>query len=69
MLNAACYVARLYEIYPMSKESKEIKNSHITVDLRDLSLISKESKVHPIDIMLQLYSHVTGVESPFDFTI
>ena len=41
--------------YLMSKESKEIKNSHNTVDLRHLSLISKESKVHSIDIMLQLY--------------
>ena len=34
--------------YPMSKESKEIKNSHNTVDLRHLSLISEESKVHLI---------------------
>ena len=34
--------------YPMSKESKEMKNSHNTVDLRHLSLISKESKVHLI---------------------
>ena len=34
--------------YPMSKESKEIKNSHNTVDLRHLSLMSKESKVHSI---------------------
>ena len=41
--------------YPMSKESKEIKNSHNTVDLRHLFLMSKESKVHSIDIMLQLY--------------
>ena len=41
--------------YPMLKESKEIKNSHNTVDLRHLSLMSKESKVHSIDIVLQLY--------------
>ena len=41
--------------YPMSKELKEIKNSHNTVDLRHLSLMSKVSKVHSIDIMLQLY--------------
>ena len=34
--------------YPMSKESKENKNSHNTVDLRHLSLMSKESKVHLI---------------------
>ena len=32
--------------YPMFKESKEIKNSYNTVDLRHLSLMSKESKVH-----------------------
>ena len=30
--------------YPMSKESKEIKNSH-NLDLRHLSLMLKESKV------------------------
>ena len=34
--------------YPLSKESKEIKNSHNTVDLRHLSLMLKESKVHSI---------------------
>ena len=34
--------------YPMSKESKEIKNSHNAVDLRHLSLMLKESKVHSI---------------------
>ena len=34
--------------YPMLKESKEIKNSYNTVDLRHLSLMSKESKVHSI---------------------
>ena len=34
--------------YLMSKESKEIKNIHNTVDLRHLSLMSKESKVHSI---------------------
>ena len=34
--------------YPMSKELKEIKNSHNTVDLKHLSLMSKESKVHLI---------------------
>ena len=34
--------------YPMSKESKEIKNSHNTADLRHLSLMSKKSKVHSI---------------------
>ena len=41
--------------YPMSKELKEIKNSHNTVDLRHLSRMLKESKVHSIDIVLQLY--------------
>ena len=34
--------------YPMSKESEEIRNSHNTVDLRHLSLMLKESKVHSI---------------------
>ena len=34
--------------YPMSKELKEIKDSHNTIDLRHLSLMSKESKVHLI---------------------
>ena len=34
--------------YPISKESKEIKNSHNTVDLRHLSLMSKELKFHSI---------------------
>ena len=34
--------------YPMSKELKEIKDSHNTVDLRHLSLMSKESNVHSI---------------------
>ena len=34
--------------YPMSNKLKEIKNCHNTVDLRHLSLISKESKVHSI---------------------
>ena len=34
--------------YPMLKESKKIKNTHNTVDLRHLSLMSKESKVHSI---------------------
>ena len=37
-----------YIKYHMLKESKEIKNSHNTVDLRYLSLMSKESKVHLI---------------------
>ena len=34
--------------YPMLKESKEIENSHNIVNLRHLSLLSKESKVHSI---------------------
>ena len=38
--------------YPMSKE---IKNCPNTVDLRHLSLMSKESKVHLMDIMFELY--------------
>ena len=34
--------------YPMSKEKEINKNIHNTVDLRHLSLMSKESKVHSI---------------------
>ena len=34
--------------YPMSKGVKRNKNSHNTVDLRNLSLVLKESKVHLI---------------------
>ena len=34
--------------YLMLKESKEMKNSHNTVDLRHLSLMLKELKVHLI---------------------
>ena len=41
--------------YSVLKESKEIKNTHNTLDLRYLSLMSKESKVHLIYIVLQLY--------------
>ena len=41
--------------YPMSKGSKEIKYTHNILDLRYLSLMSKESKVHLIYIVLQLY--------------
>ena len=54
MLHAAWYLARLYEICYI-KGVKRNKNSHNTVDLRHLSLILKESKVHSKDIMLQLY--------------
>ena len=41
--------------YSMSKELTEIKNTHNTVDLRHLSLMSKELKVHSKDIVLQQY--------------
>ena len=44
MLHAAWYLARLYEISYVVRN----KNSHNTVDLRHLSLMSKESKVHLI---------------------
>ena len=47
MLHAAWYVARLYEISYV-KGVERNKNSHNTVDLRHLSLMSKESKVHSI---------------------
>ena len=47
MLHAAWYVARLYEISNV-KGVERNKNTHNTVDLRHLSLMSKESKVHLI---------------------
>ena len=47
MLHAAWYVARLYKI-PYVEGVKRNKNSHNTVDLRHLSLMSKESKGHSI---------------------
>ena len=47
MLHAAWYVARLYEISYV-KGVERNKNSHNTVDLRYLSLMSKESKVQLI---------------------
>ena len=46
-LHAAWYVARLYEISYV-KGVERNKNSHNTVDLRHLCLMSKESKVHSI---------------------
>ena len=47
MLHAAWYVARLYKISYVEGVERN-KNSHNTVDLRHLSLMSKESKVHSI---------------------
>ena len=47
MLHAAWYVARFYEISYV-KGVERNKNSHNTVDLRHLSLMSKELKVHSI---------------------
>ena len=47
MLHAAWYVARLYAISYVERVERN-KNSHNTVDLRHLSLMSKESKVHSI---------------------
>ena len=43
MLHAACNVAMLYKISYV-KGSEEIKNTHNTLDLRHLSVMSKESK-------------------------
>ena len=43
----AWYVARFYKISYV-EGVKRNKNSHNTVDLRHLSLMSKESKVHSI---------------------
>ena len=56
-VHAACNVTRLYEISYV-KGVKKNKNTHNTEDLRHLSLMSKESKVHSIDIVLQLYFHL-----------
>ena len=47
MLHAAWYVARFYKISYV-KGVKRNKKSHNTVDLKHLSLMSKESKVHLI---------------------
>ena len=47
MLYAAWYVARFYEISYV-EGVKRNKNSHNTEDLRHLSLMSKELKVHSI---------------------
>ena len=47
MLHAAWYLARFYEISYV-KGVERNKNSHNTVDLRHLSVMSKESKVHSI---------------------
>ena len=47
MLHAAWYLAKFYKISYV-KGVERNKNSHDTVDLRHLSLISKESKVHSI---------------------
>ena len=47
MLHAAWYITRFYEIsYVEGVERNE--NSHNTVDLRHLSLMSNESKVNSI---------------------
>ena len=47
MLHAVWYVARLYKISYVEGVERN-KNSHNTVDLRHLSLMSKELKVHSI---------------------
>ena len=47
MLHAAWYLAMLYEISYVERVKRN-KNSHKTVDLRHLSLMSKELKAHLI---------------------
>ena len=47
MLHAVWYLARLYEISYVERVERN-KNTHNTVDLRHLSLMSKEFKVHLI---------------------
>ena len=46
-LHAAWYLARLYKISYVERVERN-KNGHNTVDLRHLSLMSEESKVHSI---------------------
>ena len=46
-LHAAWYLARLYEMSYVERVKRN-KNSHNTVDLRHLSLMSKKSKVRLI---------------------
>ena len=46
-VHAACNVARLYEISCVEGVERN-KNTHNTLDLRHLSLMSKEPKVHLI---------------------
>ena len=46
-MHAACNVARLYEISYIEGVERN-KNTDNTLDLRHLSLMSKESKVHLI---------------------
>ena len=55
--------------YPMLKELKEIKNTHNTLDLRYLSLMLKESKVHLIYIVLQLYFLCQRSRKSIQFTM
>ena len=47
MLHAAWYVARFYKM-PYVEGVERNKNTHNIVDLRHLSLMLKESKVHSI---------------------
>ena len=54
-LHAAWYVARLYEISYVEGVERN-KNSHNTVDLRHLSLMSKELKVKVFEFNLQCNS-------------
>ena len=54
MLHAAWYLARLYEISYVKRVERN-KNSHNTVDLRHLSLMSKGLKVHAAWYLARLY--------------
>ena len=47
MLHAAWYLARFYKMSYVERVERN-KNTHNIVDLRHLSLMSKESKVHSI---------------------
>ena len=53
-VHAAWYLARLYEISYVERVKRN-KNSHNKVDLRHLSLMSKESKEIKIAIIQYIY--------------
>ena len=67
-VHAACNVARLYEISYV-KGVKRNKNTYNTLDLGYLILMSKESKVHAIYIVVQLYFSCQRSRKSIQFTL